>query len=830
MKLMKKLLCLTLVAVAAVTVAACDDEQQEDATYTFNTYTLLTPSNWNELTYQDNNDTEILSYISSSFFGFDYKFDEQGNIVKGDFTLQYSAATKLEDVTTVYAGNEKYAVPADADKGYAYKITLRDDLKWENGDAITAADFVYTMKEQLNPLFKNYRADSFYNSTTVIHGAKDYVFQGDSGWFGADTAYAAWDDSAADKIIFNVGNTAETKALLGLSDEESAPLASLRASVGFPESYDAAAVAAYLVEAYGAPNIASLQGKKISEIKADTTLNAILEDLIVWWDEGNDGILDFGVAQYTFPAVDFSEVGIFQGATPQELIIVLDAPLTLLKEDGSLAFSAGYDFSGLPLVHKATYEAQKHEPAEGSTLWTTTYNQSVESTMSWGPYKLTYFQATKQYILEKNEHWYGWNMERYEGQYQADKIVCEQVADWNTAWLKFQKGEVDSIGIDVSIAADYKNSEQAIFTPDDFVGLLQLQSNAEALKERQSAGKNKMLLSYPEFRKALSLGINRADYTATCTTSSKAGFGLFNSMHYYDVENGGVYRNEDVAKQVLCNVYGVDSSKFESLTQAEASITGYDLTQARQLIDAAVDKAIADGNYNGTDKVEIEFGTGAISESVERQFGYIKSAWEELFKGTKLEGKLEMKLTDFAKAWANDFRAGAYDVCMGGWTGAAWNPGYFLLAYLDPGYMYSAAWDTSNHLMEFTLTGEGENGTDVTLELGLLEWYAILNGKHGSYSNPRADKVYNWAEGFVPNEKRLALIAALEEVILSQYYTVPLQNSFGASLISYKWDYISRDYHTFMGYGGIRYIKFNYTDAEWAKFVEDQNGQINYKD
>ena len=133
MKLMKKLLCLTLVAVAAVTVAACDDEQQEDATYTFNTYTLLTPSNWNELTYQDNNDTEILSYISSSFFGFDYKFDEQGNIVKGDFTLQYSAATKLEDVTTVYAGNEKYAVPADADKGYAYKITLRDDLKWENG-------------------------------------------------------------------------------------------------------------------------------------------------------------------------------------------------------------------------------------------------------------------------------------------------------------------------------------------------------------------------------------------------------------------------------------------------------------------------------------------------------------------------------------------------------------------------------------------------------------------------------------------------------------------------------------------------------------------------
>ena len=39
-----------------------------DGNYTYNTYTAQSPSNWNELTYQDNNDTQIMNYLESSFF------------------------------------------------------------------------------------------------------------------------------------------------------------------------------------------------------------------------------------------------------------------------------------------------------------------------------------------------------------------------------------------------------------------------------------------------------------------------------------------------------------------------------------------------------------------------------------------------------------------------------------------------------------------------------------------------------------------------------------------------------------------------------------------
>ena len=158
---------------------------------------------------------------------------------------------------------------------------------------------------------------------------------------------------------------------------------------------------------------------------------------------------------------------------------------------------------------------------------------------------------------------------------------------------------------------------------------------------------------------------------------------------------------------------------------------------------------------------------------------------------------------------------------MGGWTGAAWDPGYFLLAYLSPSYMYSKAWDTSATMMEFTMKGVGENGADITETMSLIDWYNCLNGA--------ADAKYDWSEAALDNSKRLQLIAALEQEVLKVYYTVPLYNNFSASLLSYKVDYITYEYNTFLSYGGIKYMKYNFTDAEWAAEVAAQGGVLDYK-
>ena len=79
------------------------------------------------------------------------------------------------------------------------------------------------------------------------------------------------------------------------------------------------------------------------------------------------------------------------------------------------------------------------------------------------------------------------------------------------------------------------------------------------------------------------------------------------------------------------------------------------------------------------------------------------------------------------------------------------------------------------------------------------------------------------------SDGRVLLIAALEKVILEKYYTVPVAYRFSASMISYKIEYKSRNYNTFMAYGGVRYMTYNYTDMEWNNYVKSQNGSINYK-
>lgn len=834
-KMLFTFLCLAFVGVA---LASCgggnsgdkpdkpgvDDDPKE---YTYNTFTSVSPSNWNELTYEDNNDTQIMSYLGSAFFEYNFQFDENGNVKEdGSFEIEYSAATKLQDVTAKYAG--QYGLPEDATKLRAYQITLRQDLKWQNGDPINAHDFVYTMQQQLDPLFKNYRADSFYVGATIIHNAQGYAKQGESGWFAADATYSVYSEDLDEQIFFSLKG-AEEEGSTGAKSYIRSWLESQLGTSQFTAAQAASVLIGNFLPSLTVEQFASIEGKSLAEIKADEALKAVWDAVIGWWQTEPNEELQFFVAHYTYPEMDWSEVGMFVGETDYDIVIVLDKDLVLLAEDGeSLGFKAAYNMSSLPLVHKATYEACKIAPTVEGELWRSNYNSSALTTMSWGPYKLESFQAGKEYQLVKNDQWFGYNDPQYKDQYQTTRIVCETIKEWQTAWVKFQAGEIDGIGIDVSIADDYKNSPRAYFTPDDFVASLQIQSDVEALRARETEGVNKTILKYDAFRKALSLAINRADFAAKTTTSSLAGLGLFNSMHYYDAEHGLAYRSSEAAKKVLCDVYSVNIDEFATLDDAVDSITGYDLAVARQLVNEAYDQAIADGEIEPTDIVKIQFGSGAINEVVTRRHDYVKAAWKELVKGTKLEGRLDFEEDkDAGSAWATDFRAGVYDICMGGWSGAAWDPGYFLLAYLSPDYMYSTAWDTSAEMLTFRMEGvpsvdaEGNPLSYTEDTLSLMDWYDCLNGASGSK--------YNWASGHLSEELRLQLIAALEKAVLSKFYSVPLYNSFGASLISFKLDYITYEYNTFMGYGGIRYATYNYTDAQWEAFVAEHNGQLDYK-
>lgn len=815
------------VSVGAPALASCGKSStltKEKGVHTYNTYLSVSPSNWNMLTYKDQNDTEIMGYIGSDFYNFDFEYDANNEIVDGGFTVNYSAATSLVDVTADYANDDKWAIPDDATKGYAYKITLRNDLKWDDGTSIDADDFVYSMQEQLNPLFKNYRADSYYNGSTVIHNAKNYVYQGSSGYFSAATLndYGPSLDSF-EGLYFDATNIEAFNYIFGKTDMTK--LSDYRSyfQVGGENGYNVYDdLVGYAGDAR-VPMTQEIADKLKGLFGADGLLGS-------YWGWADEEIGYFSVAQYTYPEMSFNDVGLFRGTTDQELIIVLDKQLSLLNDDGSLSYKAAYNMASLPLVHKDKYEANKHAPVAGSDVWTSTYNSSVATTASWGPYKLTKFQKGKSYTLERNEYWYGYNMPENEGYYQTDKIHVDIVTEWKSAWLKFMKGEIDGIGIDVSIADEYKNSDQAYFTPNDYVGSLQLQSSKEAMKNREEEGVNKTILSYADFRKALSLGLDRTDFTQKTTTASKAGYGLFGIMHYHDIEAGskGVYRSTDYAKQTLCDTYGVDVSKYESLDAAVESITGYDLVQARALVDKAYDEAVAAGDIKATDKVVLTYGTSVDNTSTRRSFDYLNTAWKNLMVGTKLEGKFELAFDGTqGDKWADNFRDGAYEICAGGWSGAALDPGYMLMAYLSPDYMYSAGWDTSSHTLKATVHGVSADGKVTNNAEDAFEAeIALYDDEKGGWWQLLND---NWASGYLKEEFRVELIAQIEAEILKQYYTVPYSTYYSGSLQSFKTSYVTYDYNTLMGYGGIKYMKYNYDDAEWYKFAESKKFKLNYK-
>ena len=365
-----------------------DGGSEESAkSYTYRQYTAVSPSNWNQLTYQDSNDTQIMNHLGSDFFAYNFKFDDAGEIVPGEFVMEYSAATALEDVSDKV--DAKWNVP-EGKKGYAWKITLREDLKWDDGTEITAEDFVYTMQQQLDPLFQNYRMDSYYNGATVIVNARNYVKQG--------TSEEAIDNSATQ--FYTVEDLVKGEDGVYTQPDGGMIKFSLMDPLAQCSNNSITDIADY----FDADALASLQELADENGRVPVTDDSIalvtkLIDTEAWGNEPPENVPLYMVYDYTYPAVDFGDVGIYVGDSKYEIVLVLEKPLNLLKEDGSLSYQAAYNMASLPLVKKDLYEKNKVAPSEGSTLWTTTYNTSVESSASWGPYKLESFQAGKQYKI-----------------------------------------------------------------------------------------------------------------------------------------------------------------------------------------------------------------------------------------------------------------------------------------------------------------------------------------------------------------------------------------------------------------------------------------------
>ena len=434
---MKKILALLLALVMVFGLVACgnsgnaegskapeastpvtSEEPATPATYTYNYAMPVFPTLWNYFTYETSTDAEILDYITDGFYTFDYNETEDGYVM-----VPAMATGDPVDVTANYIG--QYGLEEGA-TSRAYIINLRDDLKWEDGSVINATTFVESLKRLLDPAAQNYRADSVYSGSFVIHNAQGYLYQGQTVKLenAINAGYEVADLTVGEdgQYVDAEGNKVYIAVSAALSDWLGGN--SLADYVGaYGDAYFDVTDWDALVAATAEDGYAPLTDETMGYLLTTIAGNAA-------WGEDETCIPYYLAYDKTYAEMDFSEVGV-KALSDTELLIVMDKALE--------GFYLKYNMY-VPLVNIELYDSlTKIEDG----VFTNSYGTSAETTMSYGPYKLTSFQADKQYTLEKNTEWYGLTDDTY----QTTAIVVDYVPEAATRLELFLQGKLDTYGL-----------------------------------------------------------------------------------------------------------------------------------------------------------------------------------------------------------------------------------------------------------------------------------------------------------------------------------------------------------------------------------------------
>ena len=592
----RRLICalaLLLIAVMVLPLASCGKPNVEQfvGNYTYKDSVTTLSANWNPHTYQTSDESYPIDFLTSGLYSFIYN-DELNPVDGKDPYAGYvivpeMAAAMPKDVTEKIRKNyPQFNIPEDAESGYAYEIKLNKDAVWEDGTPINADTYVYSMKALLDPVMQNYRAvDQFGGATLSFAGAENYHYQGQT--IITDN-YVSGNYKFADLTKGEDGVYVNKEGL------------KMYVNVAYANEYLGDPLKAY-VDAYGSQYFDTSRWDELVALMDEDGLVPLTDDTYQMilttitgnaaWGEDESYIPNYLAFVKTYaPDVEFEgNVGVIKTGE-YEITIVLDKALA--------GFQLLYNLSGNWIVYEDLYESCKKQ-IEGTDAWTTTYNTSKETTMSYGPYKLVDYQADKSMRFEKNENWFGYTDGEHiytdptDGKtypmYQTTAIDCQVVAESSTRKLMFLKGELMGYGLQTEDFEEYRDSEFCYVTPSETIYFFIFNGYMDAIKDREASAdfdqtKNDLeTMTLLSFRKAVAVTY---DKEALCTAVSPArsgGYGLFGTSYIYDPDTGARYRDTDQAKQALCDFYSVDVSKYESLDEAAASITGYDPVTAKQL-------------------------------------------------------------------------------------------------------------------------------------------------------------------------------------------------------------------------------------------------------
>lgn len=747
----------------ATTTPSADSTTPTEAAqlnYTFNDYMSGSPDVWSPHEWETSSDSYILDQTTMGLYGFDLNDTRDGYVISPEM-----AASDPVDVTSDYAGNETYGVPADATSQYAFKVALNENACWEDGTPINADSYIYSMQQMLDSKMKNYRATIYTSGTTELANAYAYNHSG-MPIYTAVAADGAYREVADEEMYFSL-----TQVIAFFGDTAQAYYEG-----GYQSSFlDADGNDLFAKYATGEDYIQLTEEAKQDLLTISANLGDPNPEAYKEWCFSYDGVSE---------QIPWENVGLIKTGD-YEITIILKNPIT--------QFYFYYGFSGTWLVYKDLYESNKKETGD---IIKTTYGTSADNYMSFGPYKLTEYQVDKQITMEKNDKWYGYTDGKHEGQFQTTKIDCQIIETQATSLQLFLQGKLDYVALVADDMESYRASDYIVFTPQTFTSKLTFNGDYNALKKRESDGINKKLLSYVDFRKALSLAIDRTEFAAQCTATHKAGYGILNYIYVSNPDTGEVYRNTEQAKKVLCDFYGVSS---------EDQITGYDKEEASKLMTSAYEAALAKGDIDADDIVDLEFLVYKNDDAYIKIIKFIQDAYTEAAIGTPLEGRIHITMTA-DEDYYDHAQQGLFEIIISTWGGSSMDPYSIMECYADPDKMFEYGFKPKEAKLTIELNGESITKT-------FYDWYVAL-----------CTEEYAVAD----SNTRNTILAAMEGFILEQNFCTPLYYRTEAALYSKQVTLGTDTFVQILAFGSIRYMTYNYDDEAWKTYCSDNNNQLAY--
>lgn len=880
--------------------------------YTYNTYLSSSPSKWSSHTWETSDESYIPGFCEMGLYDCILNDSKDGYEFVSEMASEMPVAIDPEDITDDEM-DTYYAKTGNIDKNMVWDIKLNQAAVWEDGSAITATDYVDSMERLLSPKYANYRASSYYDGNMVLVNAENYYKQGRQTIESFYKYYDSSEGDVPDSTGFyflNLGIYSEYVNSVFSNADSSTTLYNVLNQFSTTSGYNIHTeceriIAAYSYYLWKSSDHASSSNKTTwDSVKSpkDVTSTLITDDAVYLdidvFDEGFtnadgqkdtiktlidvDGDWETGnIEEYSTEDLKddlqacVAAIGLSRGDTGKSWSWKLPLFTYVITYDGEeiefsdvgikkiddytfriyltksiTALNLKFALTSNWLVNVSLYDKLTQDLGTGS--WATTYGaNSVDNYMSYGPYKLTYFEADKEIKMERNDKWYGYSDGKHEGQFKMECIDTMIYSKHETALSEFFAGNLDDIDLTVTEYRTYGMSGRCTTTYESYTQKISFNSDRDKLESRQSGTENKTVLANMNFRKGLSLSMDRKSFASQATSGSKGFTALLNDLYLAENATGTSYRSTKQGQSVYNAIYGhlggetIDEENGEALSE---SAYGYNEALAAQYVALGLKEELKSdetGHIKAGDTITIEFRVyDDESENTVAAINFIQTTWSGIIsKAVEILQAAEVLTSDETigfklnivkdQDYYTTARNGGFDMIFSIWGGAAVNPYGLMEVYCKNDFTNCCEYGFKGKQATtyIGIDADGDGSINENTEYKSFDtWYSAMTDgdeyNEAKYGDDLEEGDENYEAYLEVHNKKLNVLAGLEAGIVNRFEAVPLVARGSSSLLGFKVDYATDKYVSLVGYGGVRFLEFNYTNAEWSNFCANNNNDL----